>query len=182
MDIETNRLILRGWLDSDAKDLYRLAKDPKVGPIAGWPPHKSEEDSLNIIRTVLSKPYTFAVVLKEENKVVGCIGLMLQADSNLDILEDEGEIGYWIGTPYWGKGLATEATNALIQFAFQTLKLNKLWCGYFDGNNQSKRVQEKCGFIYHHTNKDIHWKLLDEIRTEHITCLEKNNTFNLSKD
>ncbi len=173
MKIETNRMILREWMYSDAKDLYQFAKDPRVGPIAGWPPHKSVEDSLSIIKNVLSKPYTFALFLKEENKVVGSISLLFKEESNLDISEDEGEIGYWIGVPYWGKGLVPEATNALIKFAFETLKLNKLWCGYFDKNEQSKRVQEKCGFKYHHTNKDIHWKLLDEIRTEHITCLEK---------
>jgi RimJ/RimL family protein N-acetyltransferase len=55
------------------------------------------------------------------------------------------------------------------------LKLEKLWCGYFEGNDKSKRVQEKCGFRYHNTKKDIYWRLMDEFRTEHITCLSKKS-------
>lgn len=172
MEIETKRLILREWRESDARDLFTFAKDTRVGPIAGWPPHKSEEDSLNIIKNVLSKPYTFAIVLKCENKVIGSIGLLLQGESNLDILKDEGEIGYWIGVPYWGQGITFEAVNAIIDLAFNTLNLSKLWCGYFDGNIQSKRVQEKCGFKYHHTNENVYWKLTDDIRVEHVSYLD----------
>jgi len=172
MEIETKRLILREWRESDAIDLFTFAKDTRVGPIAGWPPHKSEEDSLNIIKNVLSKPYTFAIELKSESKVIGSIGLLLQGESNLDILKDEGEIGYWIGVPYWGQGITVEAVNAIIDLAFTKLNLSKLWCGYFDGNIQSKRVQEKCGFKYHHTNKNVYWKLTDDIRVEHVSYLE----------
>ena len=68
-----------------------------------------------------------------------------------------------------------EAVQELIRHGFEDLKLKRLWCGYFDGNIKSRRVQEKCGFVYHHTNKDIYWKLMDDIRTEHITCLEPDS-------
>ena len=61
MILETNRLILRPWCESDAEDLYTYASDPEVGPLAGWPPHTSVENSREIIRTVLSKPETYAV-------------------------------------------------------------------------------------------------------------------------
>lgn len=60
--IVTDRLILRPWQESDAKSLYRYARDPAIGPVAGWPPHVSVEDSLNIIRTVFAAPETYAVV------------------------------------------------------------------------------------------------------------------------
>ena len=63
--METNRLLLRTWQNSDADDLYKYASSPDVGPIAGWPIHTSIQDSLNVIKNVLSKPYTYAVVLKE---------------------------------------------------------------------------------------------------------------------
>ena len=112
-------------------------------------------------------------MLKETDEPVGSIGLMIGEKSNLDLPENEGEIGYWIGVPYWGQGLIPEAMNELIRHAFEELRLDRLWCGYFDGNEKSKRCQEKCGFRYHHTNKDIYWALMDDIRTEHITCLEK---------
>lgn len=173
MVIETKRLRLRPWLESDAQSLYTYAKDPHVGPIAGWPVHTSVEDSLQVIRNVLAVPETYAVCLKTDDVAIGSIGLMIGAKSNLPLPETEGEIGYWIGVPFWGQGLIPEAARALIRHAFEDLGLQTLWCGYFDGNEKSKRVQEKCGFRYHHTNENMHWALMDDIRTEHITCLPK---------
>lgn len=176
--LETERLILRPWQESDAADLYEYAKDPRVGPIAGWPPHTSVEDSRNIIQNVLSGSKDFAIVLKESNQAIGSIGLMVGKQSNLDILDDEGEIGYWIGVPYWGQGLVPEATQEMLRYGFEDLNLRKIWCGYFDGNEKSHRVQEKCGFEYHHTNKDVYWEKLDKIITEHVTCISKEEWYN----
>lgn len=173
MRLETERLILRPWNEEDAGDLYEYAKDPQVGPIAGWPPHTSVENSREIIKDVLSAEETYAVVLKEEQKAVGSIGLMTGSASNLDIPDEEGEIGYWIGVPFWGQGLIPEAVGEMLRHGFEDLHLEKIWCGYFDGNKNSKRVQEKCGFVYHHTNENIHWELMDDIRTEHVTCMTK---------
>ena len=174
MILETERLILRPWEDADAESLYEYAKDDRVGPAAGWPPHTSVENSLEIIRTVLADNETFAMCLKEDNRPIGSIGLMTGDRCNITGLSDnEGEIGYWIGVPFWGRGLTTEAAREVIRFAFCDYGLETIWCGYFDGNAGSKRVQEKCGFIYHHTEKDIYWKLMDYVRTEHITRLTK---------
>lgn len=80
---------------------------------------------------------------------------------------------HWIGVPYWGQGLIPEVMWGLMRYTFEELHMEKLWCGYFDGNEKSWRAQDKCGFIYHHTNKDIHWKLMDDIRTEHVSCITK---------
>lgn len=173
MELRTERLVLRPWRESDAESLYEYAKDPSVGPIAGWAVHTSVEYSLNIIRNALSAPETYAVCLKEDNKAIGSIGLMIGESSNIDIPETEGEIGYWIGVPFWGQGLIPEAVREIIRYAFGELKLAKLWCGYFDGNIKSKRVQEKCGFTYHHTEVDKPWPHIGEARTEHITCLSR---------
>ena len=175
MILYTERLILRPWEESDAESLYEYAKNPEVGPIAGWPVHTSVENSREIIRDVLSAEETYAVCLREDNKAIGSVGLMIGEHSNLDLPDEEGEIGYWIGVPFWGRGLIPEAVQELIRHGFEDLKLKRLWCGYFDGNIKSRRVQEKCGFVYHHTNKDIYWKLMDDIRTEHITCLEPDS-------
>ena len=173
MILQTKRLILRPWCEADAESLFEYAKDDRVGPIAGWPPHTSVENSREIIRGALSAPETYAVCLKDDSNAIGSIGLMLGKASNLDLLEAEGEIGYWIGVPFWGKGLIPEATREIIRHAFEDLGMQTLWCGYFNGNEKSKRCQEKCGFAYHHTNKDIHWEPMGDIRTEHITRLTK---------
>lgn len=173
MTLETERLILRPWSDSDAEDLYEYAKNQKVGLVAGWPVHTSVENSLEIIKSVLAVPETYAVCLKEDNRAIGSIGLMIGEKSNLEIADDEAEIGYWIGVPFWGQGLIAEAVRELMRYAFEDLNMKKVWCGYFDGNEKSKRVQEKCGFQYQFTNKDKEWPLMNDIRTEHITCITK---------
>lgn len=174
MELTTERLLLRPWKKSDAESLYEFAKDPAVGPIAGWPVHTSVENSREIIRDILSAEETYAVCLKEDGKPVGSIGLMIGSASNLDLSDTEAEIGYWIGKKFWGMGLIPEAVKELLRRGFEELKLEKIWCGYFDGNIKSKRVQEKCGFIYHHTNKDIKCELINEIRTEHVTCMSRD--------
>lgn len=171
--LETERLILRPWEAADAESLFKYAKDPKVGPIAGWPVHTSIENSREIIRSVLAVPETYAVVLKETGEPVGSVGLLIGEKSNIQISEEEGEIGYWIGVPYWGQGLIPEAVRVLMRHGFETLHLKKLWCGYFEGNVKSRRVQEKCGFRYHHTEKDKPWPLINDVRTENIACITR---------
>ncbi|MBE6818440.1 MAG: GNAT family N-acetyltransferase [Ruminococcaceae bacterium] len=173
MTLQTKRLRLRPWKEADAEDLYTYAKDPRVGPIAGWPVHTSVENSREIIRTVLSAPETYALIDKQTGKAIGSIGLMVGAASNIGLPQNEGEIGYWIGVPYWGQGLVPEAVRALLRHAFEDLSLQKVWCGYFEGNEKSKRVQEKCGFTYQCTRENIAWELMHDVRTEHITCLTK---------
>lgn len=172
-DLQTERLLLRPWREADAEALYKYAKSPEVGPAAGWPPHTSVENSREIIRDVLSAPETYAMVLKDTREVVGSIGLMLGEKSHLQLPEDEGEIGYWIGVPFWGQGLMPEAVRELMRYGFKELKLHTIWCGYYEGNQKSRRVQEKCGFRYHHTIEDVPCELLDETRTEHVSCITK---------
>ncbi len=173
MILETPRLILRPFKETDAESLYEFAKDPRVGPIAGWPVHTSVENSRDIIRGVLSANETYAVTLKSDNAAIGSAGLLIGNKSNLDIAADEAEIGYWIGVPYWGQGLIPEAVNELIRYAFEDLKLSVLWCGYFDGNEKSKRVGEKCGFKFHHTETGKEWPLINAVITQHVTRLSK---------
>lgn len=178
MILETKRLILRKWQTSDAENLYKYASSPEVGPIAGWPIHTSVENSLDIIHTVLSAPETYAIIDKHTKCAIGSIGLMIGKMSKIEIPQTEGEIGYWIGVPYWGQGLIPEAVNEIIRYAFNELKLEKIWCGYYDGNIKSKRVQEKCGFEYQYTKKNVSCSMLNDIRTEHITCLTKEKWLN----
>lgn len=93
--IETERLILRPWQESDAESLFKYASDPDIGPIAGWPPHTSVENSLEIIRTVFAAPETYAVVLKETDEPIGCCGIMFYNSLHAaDMKVSEAEIGY----------------------------------------------------------------------------------------
>lgn len=178
MELETERLILRSWRESDADALYEYAKDERVGPVAWWPVHKSVEESGEIIRTVFAQDGVFAVTLKGGDKAIGCIGVIRGVKSNLPISEDEGEISYWIGVPFWGQGLIPEAIREVMRYAFDDLGLTKLWCGYFDGNEKSKRAQEKCGLKYHHTNERQYYPLTDDYRVEHVSLLTCSDWLN----
>ena len=108
MILETERLILRPWEETDAQECYKYAKDSRVGPAAGWPVHTSVENSRQIIKNVLAVPETYAIVLKETGLPIGSIGLH---QNDLAEKEEERELGYWLGVPYWGQGLVPEAAR-----------------------------------------------------------------------
>lgn len=173
MQLETERLILRPWHEDDAADLYTYAKDPRVGPKAGWPVHTSIEHSREIIKNILSAPETYAVVLKTTGQPVGSIGLIPGPQSNLQLPPHECELGYWIGVPYWGQGLIPEAAARLLRHAFEDLAMEKVWCGSFEGNTASRRVQEKCGFSYQFSKTYTATQMGAEQKAEHVSCLTK---------
>ncbi len=174
MNLETERLLLRPWEESVAQEQYRHARDERIGPAAGWSVHTSVENSLEIIKKVLAVPETYAVILKETGLPIGSVGLKMGTATDMTDRDDEAEIGYWLGVPYWGQGLMPEAVRELQRHAFEDMGLQRLWCGYYDGNEKSRRVQEKCGFRYHHTTEGLYLPLLDEIRTGHASVIHRS--------
>lgn len=173
MILKTERLILRRWEESDAEDLYNYAKDPDVGPIAGWPAHKNVEESRDVIRNVFNGAEAYAICLKTDGKAIGAIELKLNGYTDLTEKDDECELGYWLGKKFWGQGIMPEAVREILRHAFEDCNMNKVCVGYYDGNVKSKRVQEKCGFKYHHTTKDVDVPLLHETRTGHVNVMTK---------
>ena len=144
--LETPRLRFRPWRDSDAEALFKYARNPEVGPSAGWPPHRSVEESLSVIRDIFSNGHTWALELKETGEPVGCMGYYAFGESNIDIGEDDAELGYWIARPYWNQGLCTEALRAMVDWCFNVKGFQVLWSDFFVDNPASGRVMEKCGF------------------------------------
>lgn len=163
MIFESENLILRPWNEDDAKCLYHFARNPNVGPIAGWPPHESVEDSLNIIKTVFSKRETYAIV--KDDIPIGCVGLLFHPDTNHWWGEDAAELGYWIAEQYWGNGYAVEASKIVTEHAFDDLNVRVIYATYKVGNNQSQRVLEKLGFKYYTemTNENYRHEFFKEI-------------------
>ena len=145
--MKTVRITLRPWLETDAKALYKYASDTEVGPRAGWPPHISEEESLEIIRTVFNNPTTWAIVWNETGEAIGAIGYGPSCDCSLPAREGEPTVGYWVGKPYWGKGICTEALRLMIAHIRETTVIRSLISGHFTDNHASGRVMEKCGFV-----------------------------------
>ena len=170
--IETKRLILRKWTGEDAESLFEYAKNPNVGPIAGWPPHKSVEESRKIIADVLSGAECYAICEKGNDKAIGSVELLLNGRTDMTDRDDECELGYWLGEPFWGKGYMPEAADALLKRGFEELGMTGIWCGYYEGNLKSKRVQEKLGFRYHHS-EEVNVPLMNEKRTGHACFITK---------
>lgn len=173
MIIETERLILRRWSPDDAESLYLYAKNPNVGLMAGWPPHADVDTSRNIIENVLCGAECYAICEKYDNVAIGSIELKLNGHTDMTDRDDECELGFWLGEPFWGRGYMPEAANALIKRGFEELGMTTIWCGYYDGNEKSKRTQEKMGFTYHHTCDEVPVPLLDEVRVGHTNVMTK---------
>ena len=172
MVLRTNRLILRHWKESDADDLYKYASDPDVGPSCGWPPHRDIAESLNIIKNVLIGKESYAVCLQEDDKAIGDIKLKLK-HSDIVKGDDECEVGCWIGKPFWGQGLMSEALEEVMRHAFEDIGMNKIWACYYAGNDRSKHLQEKAGFKYQRSNKEADVPLMHEKRTECVNAITK---------
>ena len=171
----TNRLILRRWEDGDAEDLYKYASDPDVGPIAGWPPHQSVDESRDVIKYVLSGKEAYAICLKEDGKAIGAIELKLNGHTDMTDRDDECEMGYWLGKPFWGQGIMPEAVKEMLRHAFEDCGMKKVWIGYYEGNTKSKRVQEKCGFKYQWRSENVDVPLMHEKRTGHVSLMTKED-------
>ena len=179
--LKTERLILRRWEDSDADNLFKYASDPDVGPIAGWPPHQSIEESRDVIKNVLNGKEAYAICLKEDGKAIGAIELKLNGHTDMTDRDDECEMGYWIGKPFWGQGIMPEAVKEMLRHAFEDLGMQKVWIGYYEGNNKSKRVQEKCGFKYQWRSEDVNVPLMHEKRTGHVSLMTREDWTNYEK-
>lgn len=149
LTIETERLILRPWKQTDLDDFFEYASVDGVGEMAGWKHHENKEKSQSILDLFINDDRTFAIVLKDNNKVIGSLGVEKYGMEKVlsEFFDYQGrEIGFVLSKDYWGKGLMPEAVKAVIDYLFNVANLDFLTCGYYEFNNQSKKVQEKCGF------------------------------------
>ncbi len=144
-DLETDRLLLRKWQESDLEDFYEYAKSPSVGPMAGWKPHESIAESRAILKKFMEDREVWAVTYKENIKVIGSIGL--HKDRKRDVANVK-MLGYVLSQDYWGMGLIPEAVKEVIRHAFEDLEIDLISVYHYPFNFQSQRVIEKCGFKY----------------------------------
>ena len=167
MIIHTQRLCLRPWSDADAPALFELARDPRIGTLCGWKPYELIDDAHEALSTVLAAPNSYAVTLSSTGELVGSIALRVDADETETSI---GNIGYWIGVPYWGNGYASEAGRAIIERA-KELGVETIILKYFDGNDASRRVSEKLGFTWRNREEDVEYPLIGKRLTVHCTEL-----------
>lgn len=150
--LETERLIIRPWKQSDLKDFFEYASVDGAGEMAGWNHHRNIEESQNILDMFINEHKTFALEAKDSKKAIGSIGIeTITPDIRLDAPYKDmagREIGYVLSKEYWGKGLMTEAVKKIIDFCFNDLLLDYLFISHWVENDRSRRVIEKCGFEF----------------------------------
>ena len=149
--LESERLILRAFAEQDTDDLYRYAIDPDVGPRAGWKPHESREESLSIVRMFIEEGNVYAIERKSDRRVIGSIGLHHDKWRNLT---DVRMIGYVLAQDCWGNGYMSEAVKRMLQFGFEDMQLRLMSVSHYTFNDRSRRVIEKCGFVYEGTLRE----------------------------
>jgi ribosomal-protein-alanine N-acetyltransferase len=154
-DLETERLILRRLTLEDAPSMFEYAADPEVPRYMTWDPHETIDDTYNFLQMVLpsyddplTDVWTWGIVLKQTGRVVGGCSIWGRGTNS------RAELGYWIGRPFWGRGLVAEAAQAMIKLGFEQMDLNRIEARCFIENTASARVMEKCGMKYEGTLRE----------------------------
>lgn len=163
--LETKHLILTDWVEEDADALFELAKNPNVGPHAGWKPHANVAESLEIIQTLFLPSMVWKVTDKRSGAIIGSLGL--ETDRFRPGIASK-ELGYWIAEEFWGRGFATEASEAALKYGFEELNLEIVGICTGPHNRRSQRVIEKLGFIYEGTHRHC-YKIYDGTIRDSLT-------------
>ena len=147
--IETERLLLRKAQTDDALPMFRnWASDPEVTKFLTWPPHSSVETTSNVLRQWIAeyeKPdfYQWMIVLREIGQPIGTISVVRHRDEIA-----EAEIGYCLGKAWWHRGIMSEALNAVVDFLFAEVGMNRVMAKHDTNNPHSGGVMCKCGMTY----------------------------------
>lgn len=155
--IETERLILRRFELSDAKEMFdNYTSHEKVTAYLTWKPHKSVEDTKKYLTEVVLPAYQkldcyrWAIVLKENGQVIGVIDASLSVDKN-----KKAQLGWVIGDKYWGRGIMPEAGKAVLQYLFN-IGYERIEAIHFVDNKKSGRVMQKIGMKHEGTLRKFH--------------------------
>jgi ribosomal-protein-alanine N-acetyltransferase len=162
--LETERLLFRPYELSDAPRAQKLGNDKDIAQTTFLSYPYTLEIAENWIKGHSNliengEAYPFAVVLKSEQQLIGTMTIRVDKNHN------KGELAYWIGKAYWGKGYATEASKKIVEFGFEELKLNRIWAPVMTKNKASGKVMQKSGLRYEGTlNQDIlRWDKFEDV-------------------
>lgn len=144
MTVNGSSLRLRGLQEGDAGDLARYANNRKIWKQVRdqFPIPYTLDDARNYIRFAASRADMHIFGMEVNGAVVGVISIEVKAD----IYRKNGELGFWLGEPFWNKGITTEAIGMITELGFKNLRLNRLYAEVFENNPASAHALEKNGF------------------------------------
>src|SRR5471032_1092422 len=138
--LETERLMLRRPTLADVKAIARLANDRRIAENTRRLPHPySQDDAVAFVRTLADDPRETVFLIENNHTPIGMVGVDWRAP-------EAPELGYWLGVDHWGRGFATEAARAVIDFTFEEFEVAHLCAGARDTNPLPRNILEKCGF------------------------------------
>jgi RimJ/RimL family protein N-acetyltransferase len=144
MKISFGEFCIRSYEYSDLEALVKYANNPNISKLLRdkfpFPYTKTDAESWLIHACNQEIETNFAIA--NEKELIGAIGINLQEDVN----RFSAEIGYWIGEPFWGKGITTKALKIFSDFAFRNFGLNRIYAHVFEGNVASEKVLLKAGY------------------------------------
>ncbi len=146
LPLETKRLVLRPFYETDALKVKSLAGDKRIADVTAHIPHPYPEGlaekwiSDHALKWAKAELASFAIILKESDLLIGCVSLK-------NITKSEGELGFWVGTEYWNKGFCTEACCSVVDFGFNYFELNRIYAHHLTRNPASGKVLVKSGLI-----------------------------------
>lgn len=178
--LKGNRIVLRNWKENDYNDLFEYASLPDIGPMVGWQPHKDIDESKEVIRKFINDDDVYALELIEENKIIGSVGFHNRNFDQKYNSINKREITIVINPMYWNNGYAYEASNILIDYAFNKLGLDMVWMCCNINNNKSKKICNKQHYSYACT-KDVILQRLNNKQVKMEYYILTKNDYNESK-
>ena len=168
--LKTERLVLRPFTLDDAKQVQKLAGDRQIASTTLNIPHPYEDGMAEVWIGNHEEGYqsgkgvTFAITLKENGELVGAISIMSIVEKH------QGELGYWVGVPYWNKGYCTEAARKVLRYGFMEKGLNRIHACHLSRNHASGRVMEKLGMSHEGTRKQHirKWEVFEDMELRGI--------------
>ena len=144
--LETVRLLIRPFQEEDADAFFACCQNPNLGNNAGWAPHKTIEESREILQNVfIGQKNIWAMILKDAQQLIGSIGIVPDPKRENPQVR---MLGYWLDEAHWGKGYMTEAVQAILNYGFNELQLSLITANCYPHNKRSQQVLERNGFIY----------------------------------
>lgn len=147
--LHTERLFLRPFEEKDSEAFFSCCQNPNLGNNAGWPPHRTLDESRQILHsTFINQEGVWAVMLKDTKQLIGSVGIIFDPKRENPQVR---MLGYWLDETYWGKGYMTEAVQGVLKYGFEELKLSLITATCYPHNKRSQKVLKKNGFIYEGT-------------------------------